>query len=255
MEGVPVGIPPRGISQKEEPRTSVCGAPPAFGGGRYRKAAYSFIFIFLVSGCAMAPARRPHWPKVRLPGTVVFTEQETPGGLENIESKDMREYVRRRGVVFAKTDFQGVLQATYVRLRIEGEGKDTRSFYLDIEGKPEENPLFAGGKMVKPGYFFIELPAGSYRISAVAIPVGSTLAEEDISISFEVLPGAVVYLGTLQVVGTGEKVKLGGVPVIKPGFNYEAAVLDERGEGIYAFHKRYPGIPVEIETRLMRVSQ
>ena len=220
-----------------------------------RKAVYFFLFIFFVSGCATAPARRPHGPKIKLPGTAIFPEQETSGGIENVGDKDMQQYVRRRGVVFAKTDFQGVLQATYVRLRIEGEGKDTRSFYLDIEGKPEENPLFAGGKMVKPGYFFIELPAGSYRISAVAIPVGSTLAEEDISISFEVLPNAVVYMGTLKVVGTGERVKLGGVPVIKPGFDYETAVFDERREGIYAFHKRYPDIPVEIETRLMRVNR
>ncbi|OGX28461.1 MAG: hypothetical protein A2705_03595 [Omnitrophica WOR_2 bacterium RIFCSPHIGHO2_01_FULL_52_10] len=220
-----------------------------------RKAVPFFVFILLVSGCATAPARRPPGPKVRLPGTVVFTEQEPSGGLENIGSKDMREYVRRRGVVFAKTDFQGVLQATYVRLRIAGEGKYTHSFYLDIEGKPEENSLSGSGKMVKPGYFFIELPAGSYRISSIAIPVGSTLAEEDISISFEVLPNAVVYMGTLKVVGTGERVKLGGVPVIKPGFDYETAVFDERREGIYAFHKRYPDIPVEIETRLMRVNR
>lgn len=220
-----------------------------------RKAAYFFLFIFFVSGCATAAPKPSHGPKVRLPGTVVFTEQETPGGLENVGDKDMREYARHRGVVFAKTDFRGVLQATYVRLRIEGDGKYTRSFYMDIGGKPEENFVFGNGKMVKPGYFFIELPAGSYRISTIAIPVGSTLAEEDINVSFEVLPGAVVYLGTLQVVGTGEKVKLGGVPVIKPGFNYEATVLNEHGEGVYAFHKRYPDIPVEIESRLMRVNR
>ncbi len=220
-----------------------------------RKSAYFFVLLFLIQGCATAPARRPHGPKVKLPGTAVFPEQETSGGLENVGNKDMREYVHRRGVVFAKTDFQGVLQATYVRLRIEGEGKHTRSFYLDIEGKLEENPSFGSGKMVKPGYFFIELPAGSYRISSIAIPVGSTLAEEDINISFEVLPNAVAYMGTLQVVGTSERVKLGGVPVIKPGFDYETEVLDERGEGVYAFHKRYPGIPVEIETRLMRVNR
>ena len=220
-----------------------------------RKAAYFFVFIFLVSGCATASARRPHGPKVKLPGTVVFSEREISGGLENVENKDMQGYVRRRGVVFAKTDFQGVLRATYVRLRVEGDGKNTRSFYLDIEGRPEENSLFGSGKMVKPGYFFIELPAGTYRISTIAIPVGSTLAEEDSNISFEVLPNAVAYMGTLSLVGTSERIKLGGVPVIKPGFDYKAAVIDERAEGIYAFHKRYPNIPVEIETRLMRVNR
>lgn len=225
------------------------------GSPSMRTAAYFLTLVFLVSGCATAPAPRPHGAKVKLPGMIVFPEQETSGGVANVESKDMREYVRRRGIVFAKTNFQGVLQATYVRLRIEGDGKYTHSFYLDIEGKPEENSLFGSGKMVKPGYFFIELPAGSYRISSIAIPVGSTLAEEDISISFEVLPNEVVYAGTLQALGTSERVKLGGVPLIKPGFDYKVAVMDERAEGIYAFHKRYPNIPVEIETRLMRMNR
>ena len=219
------------------------------------KVAHSLILIFLISGCATAPVSHPHGPKVKLPGTVVFSEQETSGELQNVASKDMQEYVRHRGIVFAKTDFQGVLQATYVRLHIEGEGKHTNSFYLDIEGKPEENSLFGSSKTVKPVYFFIELPAGTYRISAIAIPVGSTLAEEDISISFEVLPNTIIYMGTLKVVGTGERVKLGGVPVIKPGFDYEVKILDERAEGIYAFHRRYPNIPVAIETQLMRVNR
>lgn len=218
-----------------------------------RKAAYFFILLFFISGCATAPAGRSYGPKVKLPGTAVFPEQEPSGGVQDIETRSLQGYVRNRGVVFAKTDFQGVLRATYVRLRIEGQGKQTYGFSLDIEGKPQENSLFGGGKMVKPGYFFIELPAGPYRISSIAIPVGSTLAEEDSDISFEVLPGAIVYLGTLKVVGTGERIKLGGVPVIKPGFDYQAEILDERAEGIFAFHKRYPNIPVVIEARLMRV--
>ncbi len=220
-----------------------------------REAAYFLIFILLASGCATAPARHPQGPSIKLPGVVTFSDQGTSDGLENVASKDLREYVHRGGVVFAKTDFQGVLQATYVRLHIEGEGEHAPGFYLDIEGKPEENSLFGRGKMVKPGYFFIELPSGAYKISSIAIPVGSTLAEEDIDVSFEVLPGAVVYMGTLRVVGTGERVRLGGVPVIKPGFDFEAAVLDERAEGVYAFHKRYPGVPVKIEIQLMRVNR
>lgn len=220
-----------------------------------RKAAYFFIFLFFVAGCATVPSPSSRGPKIKLPGTVIFTEEEVSGGLQNIENKALEGYVRKKGVVFAKTDFQGVLQATYVRLRIEGQGKYTRSFYLNIEGKPEENSLFGTGKMVKPGYFFIELPAGVYRISSIAIPVGSTLAEEDSDIAFEAIPNAIVYLGTLKVVGTSERIKLGGVPVIKPGFDYKVQILDERREGIFAFHQRYPNIPVEIETRLMRVIQ
>lgn len=219
-----------------------------------RKTVCFLVLSFFIGGCAGAPVKetpsKP--PRVKLPGAV--PKHEAAGGLGNIENKDLQGYVRKKGIVFAKTDFQGVLQATYVRLRIEGQDRHTYSFNLDIEGKPEENTLFGSGKMVKPGYFFIELPEGSYRISSIGIPVGSTLAEEETNLTFEVFPNSIVYMGTLKVVGTNERIKLGGVPVIKPGFDYQVEVLDERSEGIYAFHKRYPNIPVIIETHLMRVN-
>ncbi|MBI5416307.1 MAG: hypothetical protein HZA29_05780 [Candidatus Omnitrophica bacterium] len=201
------------------------------------------------------PGTPPPSHRIHLPGTVISKEEEIPPGLQNIENKALEGYVRRKGVVFAKTDFQGVLKTSYVRLHFEGQGKGTRSFDLDIEGKTDGNSLIWNGKTVKPGYFFIELPVGGYRISSIAIPVGSTLAEEAINVRFEVIPGAIVYLGTLKVQGTKERIKLGGVPVIKPGFDYDVQVLDERAEGILAFHQRYPGIPAVIETRLMRISR
>ena len=162
--------------------------------------------------------------------------------------------MHKRNLVFAKTNFEGILKTPYVKLRFEGEGKDTRHFYLHIEENPGERSLLWDDKTVKPGYFFIELPAGPYKISSIAIPVGSTLAEEGTRISFEVIPGSVCYIGTLYVVGTKEKIKLGGVPVIKPGFEYEAEVLDEREEGFFAFRSRYPNVPVDLCVQLMQLA-
>ena len=220
-----------------------------------RKMACFLILMVLICGCATVPKTPPPSRRIHLPGTVIFKEEEAPAELQNIGNKDLEGYIRRKGVVFAKTDFQGVLKTSYVRLHFEGQGKGTRSFDLDIEGKIDKDSLIGGGKTVKPGYFFIELPAGSYRISSIAIPVGSTLAEEDINVCFDVIPGAIVYMGTLNVNGTKERIRLGGVPVIKPGFDYDVQVMDERSEGIFAFHQRYPGIPAVIETRLMRLSR
>ena len=107
--------------------------------------------------------------------------------------------------------------------------------------------------MVKPGYFFVELPAGQYKISSIAIPVGSTIAQEESHIYFEVIADTITYVGTLKLVGTKEKIRLGGVPVIKPGFEYTAQVVDEQKEGLAVFQERYPGVPSQIQVKLMEI--
>lgn len=219
-----------------------------------KKSVCVFVIFLFLHGCSFLPEPTPAEKKIELPGTSILKEREIPPALENVEDQALREYTLKKGVVFAKTVFEGVLETSYVKLRFEGQGKDMRSFYLHIEDNPGERPLLWNDKTVKPGYFFIELPAGFYKISSIAIPVGSTLAEEDIHISFDVIPGSVCYIGTLRVVGTKEKIKLGGVPVIKPGFEYEVEVLDEREEGFFAFHSRYPNVPVELCAQLMRLT-
>jgi len=74
-------------------------------------------------------------------------------------------------------------------------------------------------------------------------------------IRFEVLPKSYVYLGTLQANGTKEKIKLGGVPVIKPGFEYTAEVIDEKEEGIAFFKQRFPDIKDKVVVQLMEYRQ
>ncbi|MBI5150032.1 MAG: hypothetical protein HZA28_04590, partial [Candidatus Omnitrophica bacterium] len=106
-----------------------------------KKTVCFLIFMVFVCGCATVPGTQPPSHRIHLPGTVIFKEEETPAGLQNIENKALEGYVRRKGVVFAKTDFQGVLKTSYVKLHFEGQGKGTRSFNLDIEGKTDEDSL------------------------------------------------------------------------------------------------------------------
>ena len=171
------------------------------------------------------------------------------------------------GSVFAKTEFTGVLKAPYVKLTIrliekvrDDEGselaaiteEDKLSSDKDKEKVLQEDETFAiyiGDKQgkkypwrdrsVEAGYFLIDLEPGIYRIERIAIPVGSTLAEEKISLVFEVVAEKVNYLGTLRVVGTKERIKLGGVPVLRPGFEYTADVINEFDEAKMNFETQF----------------
>ena len=61
------------------------------------------------------------------------------------------------------------------------------------------------------------------------------------------------YLGTLKVLGINEKVKLGGVPIIRPGFEYAAQVVDERNEAISELRLRFPNEERKVVINLMQV--
>ena len=104
-----------------------------------------------------------------------------------------------------------------------------------------------------PSYFFIELPLGVYAMHWISIPVGTTMADEPMDVVFEVTENRVNYLGTLKVVGIQEQIRLGGIPVIKPGFDYRVRVLDERYAAIKIFHQRYPVEQQPVNVRLMQV--
>ena len=222
---------------------------------------FAFIFfIFTFGGCSAlqkpppttsAPqttSRQSHPPvKIRQP-------QEAARGLQNIVDDQLQDYVALNGVIFAKIIFEGVLEKTYVKLLFEDTGNPENKFQLYIGDPSGQQGLSWDVKPVRPGYVFLELPAGVYKISTISIPVGTTQATEESGITFEVVPGAIVYAGTLQVIGTKEKIKLGGVPVIRPGFEYTAFVLDEQQEGIQTFRQRYPNFPNEITVKLMQLN-
>lgn len=169
--------------------------------------------------------------------------------------EEAEEPVEKNGIVFAKTRFEGVLKTSYVRLKIVDIKNPIRTYELHIGEKIAAQPFSFNVRTVNPGYFYIELPVGLYKITSVSIPVGGTTATESININFEVAPDQISYLGTLRLVGTKERIKLGGVPVIKPGFEYEVAILNELQEGTQAFKQRFPNIPGGITSRLMTVNR
>ncbi|MCR4337975.1 MAG: hypothetical protein NUV91_09255 [Candidatus Omnitrophica bacterium] len=158
-----------------------------------------------------------------------------------------------RGVIFAKTDFEGVLKTDYVDLSIVDLKDEEKIFHLRI-GDPtilqknsEETP------MISPGYFSLELPAGAYAFRMISIPVGTGFASEPMRVVFEVFPDQLAYLGTLKIVGTKEKIKLGGVPVIQPGFEYTVDVLNEREEANLKIKNFFPDYQQPLSVRLMRI--
>ena len=174
--------------------------------------------------------------------------------LQNIKGEELEEYVQKKGVVFAKTDFQGLLETRYVRFLFEDLEHPEHKFQLHIGEVSDQQTFPWDVKTVKPGYFFVELPVGRYNISSVSIPVGSTMATEKMDVTLEVVPNTICYVGTLKMVGTKEKIKLGGLPLIKPGFEYTVEILDEREEGVEAFRQNYPNFLHDISIKLMRVN-
>ena len=213
------------------------------------------FLVFLSAGCASIPKTTKVIQKEPL---IEPQEEKISEGiiseLQNIQDKDLESYVQKKGVVFGKSDFQGVLKASYVKLILEHKDDSMKKFQLYIWEKSEQNSLSQEIKAFYPGYFFIELPIGHYKMSSVSIPVGSTLASEDMDIEFEVVPESITYIGTLRMIGTKERIRLGGVPVIKPGFEYSVEILDENKEAKEIFHQNYPNVTNNILEELMKIN-
>ncbi len=220
---------------------------------------YLLVLIFL-SGCSTAPQPKSLFTQKQKPPKTTKeassktkpSTEDNASDLHNMAEEELKEYTKKYGVIFAKTDFQGVLQTSYVRLLFENVQHPENRFQLHI-GDKSRNPFPWDVTAVQPGYFFIELPAGEYKISSLSIPVGSTTASEPVDIKLKVIEDAITYIGTLKVVGTKETIKLGVVPVFKPGFEYSASVIDERQEAVAVFRQQYPNIQNEISVHLMRV--
>lgn len=216
------------------------------------------IFILVISTCFLigcvslqkvSELERiiPEQPKTDI------EDPNVPPVLQNINDEDLEEYAEKKGIIFAKTDFQGLLETRYVKFLFEDQDDPAHKFQLHIGENSGQQTFPWDVKTVKPGYFFVELPAGRYKIISVTIPVGSTTATEEMAVTVEVIPDTVSYVGTLKMVGTKERIKLGGLPVIKPGFEFTVEVLDEREEGSKAFSRNYPNFPHGVSIKLMQV--
>lgn len=189
------------------------------------------------------------------PKTVKVQEKEVELVLKEPSVADIEteEIVKPLGVIFARTEFQGVLDTDYVKLFVESLDVKDFKFQLHVGEVLGQQDSIYEIKNVRPGFFFLELPEGKYVISSVSIPVGSTLATEECLIYFNVTSDQVHYLGALKMVGTKEKIKLGGVPVIKPGFEYKIEIVDETQEAKGIFMKNFPLNEKNILTQLMVV--
>ncbi len=214
---------------------------------------FPLVLILLLCGCATTQ-KSSRAIKNNQQTTPPFSSPDTSPQLQNVAGETLEEYALKKGVVFAKTDFQGVLEATYVKLLIESADDQGQKFQLYIGDKNQQKAFAWDVQTVKPGYFFIELPYGAYKISSISIPVGSTLATEKLDVKFDVLPDAIAYMGTLRMVGTKEKIKLGGLPVIQPGFEFTTEIINDEAEGKTVFHQNYPNSTSPIVVRLMKIN-
>ncbi|MBN1870461.1 MAG: hypothetical protein JW847_07810 [Candidatus Omnitrophica bacterium] len=226
-----------------------------------KKVLVVLVIGFLFSGCATlrkvsAPkgASQEVETKEEEIAEDIYGPPDLSPELQNIKKEELEGYVQKKGVIFAKTDFKGLLETRYVSFLFEDLEKPEHKFQLHIGENLDQQGFPWEIKTIRPGYFFVELPAGSYKIASVSIPVGSTLATEKMDVTLEVIPNKVCYVGTLKMNGTKEKIKLGGLPVIKPGFEYTVEVLDEREEGMKAFRQNYPNFLEDISIGLMHVN-
>lgn len=180
----------------------------------------------------------------------VIVQTQIPPSQENDEIDERVDI----GLIFAKTIFEGVVKTSYVELIIVDQDSPDQKFQLIIGDKERQKSFPWKVQTVKPGYFFIELPQGHYRIQSMAIPVGTTKAQEEVDIVFDVNAQKATYLGTLKILGTKEKVKLGGVPVLQPGFEYNVNVVNEESEAYEEFQFHFPEYPDPVITNLMQVN-
>ncbi len=193
------------------------------------------VIVPFIAGCAVL-SKGP---------TVVPPEVQRPkppqAGEVAVISKPLPLKKAKFGFIIGKTDFQGLLKAAYVRLSIIKRDEPAQQYYFYVGSKSNQSVVPWGeGKVIEPGYFVLELPPGLYKVTSIAIPVGSTIAEEGMELDFDVIAGKAVYVGSLNVEGTKERIKFGGVPLIRPGFDYKLSVTDDFAEAGVEAHRLLP---------------
>ena len=205
-----------------------------------------FLMVVLLNGCAGMQKQNPVQQKSAVPVT------QSPAAKH--PQKEGKPAIST-GLVFAKTQFEGVVKTAYIELSIVDDTDPNKKYQLFIGDKARQVAFPWISQTVNPGYFFIELPEGGYHIYAISIPVGRTTADEAMDMTFHVQKNKIIYMGTLHVTGTKETIKLGGVPVIKPGFEYVADVIDERDEAFPELRERFPRLKGEVVVELMRFKE
>jgi hypothetical protein len=194
------------------------------------------LITLLLSGCASVPSKT-------LPPSKNAVEQPAKRPPKAAPALA----VASQGIIFGKADFRGLLKVEFVKLNIVDELHPEKTYELFFGDRTGEDL-----SPVEPHYFFLELPASKYRITSISIPVGTTLATEKTDIAFTVDRGTLLYLGTLRVTGTDQRIRFGAVPLIRPGFDYNVEILNEKDEAVREFRAHYPQIKRDIEIKLMQ---
>lgn len=209
------------------------------------------IFLFALVFCVgCATAQLPKKPNAVETASLSVIQVGAAAEIKPVSNKSTTP-----GIIFGKADFRGLLKVQYVKLSIADEDNPEKQYELLFGDRDENNTPVWDARPVEPHYFFLELPVGRYRITAISIPVGTTLATETTDIAFTVERETVIYLGTLRVTGTDQKIRFGGVPLLRPGFAYRVEILNEIEEALHKFRLKYPTMQREIQVQLMRAMQ
>lgn len=194
------------------------------------KKTLTFLLLSFMVGCAGSP-RVSSLDPLAWEAPILVQDPEIPEVIVPVVDVPGEAPIKApvpKGLVLGKTDFRGLLKTTYVRLTIVPRGQPDLASFFYVGSRANQSLLPWGkGEVIEPGYFTLVLAPGSYIITAIAIPVGSAIAEEPLSLGFDVVAGVVAYVGTLEINGTKERVKFGGVPLVQPGFEYELNVSDD----------------------------
>jgi hypothetical protein len=195
------------------------------------------VLLLTMSSLGCAALSKPEGPKIPVAFPVVKEAEQQPASAQ-VSTKPRIRY----GLVFGKTDFKGILKASFVRLTLVRKDDPEKEYFFYVGARGNQSVVPWGqGRLIEPGYFYLQLTPGDYEVTEISIPVGSALAEERVSLGFSVTANKINYLGTLDVTGTKERVHFGGVPIVKPGFEYDLRINDE-----------FEPAKKELETRIPR---
>ena len=124
------------------------------------------------------------------------------------------------------------------------------SFRIFIKGKYSK--LRVSHYLRGDGYFYLRLPPGEYNLWrwVYRFPGGQANTDEPLSISFDVLPGMIIYIGTLYI----HLPSVSSMPL--PPFGAERTksrydIVDEYVMAKRFSKNRYPDFPNSLERHLM----
>ncbi|MBU0651107.1 hypothetical protein KKC59_04265 [bacterium] len=167
--------------------------------------------------------------------------------LRNINRTYRFDSSNHKGIVFGKTSFEipGALQ---YRLR-----------FINLESKKQGEIVAARFRDVMEGNFLeknfvVELPAGDYQIIRIQTGevsmFGMYVSNIDTKISFSVVPGTTLYLGTLNYGYKPEH----NYFVIKTGKSY-LWISDDQEEAIGHLQEQYPNLADNVKVDLMQLQE